>query len=230
MRELTTTSYALLGLLAIRPWTTYELAKQMERGMRHVWSRAESNVYEGPKALVEHGLATAKKEYTGKRPKTVYSITPRGRRALREWLSRPGAGPSLEFEALLKILVWDYGPKEQLVSNIAAARQWAESSAAIGDAVARGYVEEGEPFPGQSRLPVISLTFPLIWEFIRLVRHWAEWAEAEAGGWPDPPEAPSADVEVFRRALEREEAPWEGASVPEVAGAVSRPRPPSGAR
>jgi PadR family transcriptional regulator AphA len=26
---LTSTSYAILGLLALRPWTTYELAKQM---------------------------------------------------------------------------------------------------------------------------------------------------------------------------------------------------------
>ena len=30
-KELTTTSYAILGLLALRSWTTYELAKQMQR-------------------------------------------------------------------------------------------------------------------------------------------------------------------------------------------------------
>ena len=198
--------------------------------MRHVWSRAESNVYEGPKALVEHGLATAKKEYTGKRPRTVYSITPRGRRALREWLSRPGAGPSLEFEALLKVLVWDYGPTEQLARNIAAAREWAERHAAVGEEVARGYVEEGEPFPGKTRLPVISLTFPLIWEFIHLVRRWAEWAEKEIEHWPDAPEVPAADLDVFRRALERGEAPSGGGLCSVSAATVSRPRPPSGAR
>ena len=27
----TTTSYAMLGMLAIRPWTTYELAKHMDK-------------------------------------------------------------------------------------------------------------------------------------------------------------------------------------------------------
>ena len=27
--SLTTTSYAILGLLAVKPWTTYELAQQM---------------------------------------------------------------------------------------------------------------------------------------------------------------------------------------------------------
>jgi DNA-binding PadR family transcriptional regulator len=58
-RTLTTTAYALLGLLDIRPWTTYALAKQVARSLRLIWPRAESNVYEGPKALVAHGLATA---------------------------------------------------------------------------------------------------------------------------------------------------------------------------
>ena len=30
---LTTTSYAILGLLAVRPFTTYEIAKQMDRAL-----------------------------------------------------------------------------------------------------------------------------------------------------------------------------------------------------
>ena len=28
--QLTTTSYAILGLLGVRPWTSYELTRQME--------------------------------------------------------------------------------------------------------------------------------------------------------------------------------------------------------
>ena len=54
--ELTTTSYAILGLLAIRPWSTYELARQMQRDLRFVWPRAESNLYAEPKKLIAHGL------------------------------------------------------------------------------------------------------------------------------------------------------------------------------
>ena len=38
--ELTSTSYALLGLLAVKPWTTYELAQQMDRTMSRFWPRA----------------------------------------------------------------------------------------------------------------------------------------------------------------------------------------------
>src|SRR5438128_11477377 len=79
---LTTTSYAILGLLAVKPWTTYELAQQMERAMGHFWPRARSKVYEEPKKLVVKGLARASADQVGKRPRTVYTITPKGRKAL----------------------------------------------------------------------------------------------------------------------------------------------------
>ncbi len=49
---MTTTSYAILGLLAIRPWTTYELTQQMQRSLSRFWPRAESKLYEEPKKLV----------------------------------------------------------------------------------------------------------------------------------------------------------------------------------
>src|SRR5688572_13685267 len=99
---LTTTSYAILGLLAIKPWTAYELTKQMERSLRHFWPRAESRVYEEPKRLARLGLARATAETVGQRPKTRYTITPKGRRALSAWLAEPGGDPQLECEGLLK--------------------------------------------------------------------------------------------------------------------------------
>jgi DNA-binding PadR family transcriptional regulator len=100
---LTTTSYAILGLLAVKPWTTYELAQQMQRALGQFWPRAESKLYEEPKKLVAHGLARASSEMVGKRPRTVYTITPKGRRALAAWVPTPGDGPTLEFEQLVKV-------------------------------------------------------------------------------------------------------------------------------
>jgi len=91
--ELTTTSYALLSLLAVQPFTTYELARQMERSLRDVWPRAESVIYEEPKRLAARGYATATVQRAGGRRSTRYSITAKGRRALRGWLDQPGRGP-----------------------------------------------------------------------------------------------------------------------------------------
>ena len=48
-----TTSYALLGLLSLRSWTTYELAKQVQRSIGWFWPRAERKLYDEPKRLVD---------------------------------------------------------------------------------------------------------------------------------------------------------------------------------
>jgi DNA-binding PadR family transcriptional regulator len=55
----------------------------------YMWPRAESNVYAEPKRLVDAGLVNAREQWSGKRRRTVYSITSTGRTALATWLSAP---------------------------------------------------------------------------------------------------------------------------------------------
>jgi PadR family transcriptional regulator AphA len=56
-KKLTSVSYGILGLLGLRPHTPYELAQQFKRSGTF-WASAESVVYNEPKTLVAHGLAT----------------------------------------------------------------------------------------------------------------------------------------------------------------------------
>ena len=77
-----TTSYAVLGLLSVKPWSSYELTQQMDRSLGRFWPRAVSKLYEEPKKLVDHGLARASAERNGQRSRTVYAITERGRQEL----------------------------------------------------------------------------------------------------------------------------------------------------
>jgi hypothetical protein len=49
MAELTTTSYAILGLLNIKPWSAYELTQQAQRSLRYAWPKSESHLYAEPK-------------------------------------------------------------------------------------------------------------------------------------------------------------------------------------
>ena len=117
-RRLTTTSYAVLSLLAIRPWAVYDLAKLMRRSLHYFWPRAESNLYAEPKRLVEAGYAEAHEEWTGERKRSVYSITESGRTALGEWLATPPAGQRLESEPHLRLLFANYGTKNDLLATI----------------------------------------------------------------------------------------------------------------
>src|SRR5512141_3002246 len=95
--DLTPTSYAMLGFLALHPWTTYELAKQMQRSVHWFWPRAERKLYDEPKRLAALGFASTTTIATGKRPSTVYEITSEGRKVLREWL-RKGPGAPMQVE------------------------------------------------------------------------------------------------------------------------------------
>src|SRR6476620_7544101 len=135
-KELTTTSYAILGLLALRSWTTYELAKQMQRTLHYFWPRAESRLYDEPKNLVAHGLASAEKTFVGRRPRTTYTITPAGQQALSAWLATPSAGPLLESEAIVRVFCAVHGTKAQLLSATASVRTSAESMQANGAGIA----------------------------------------------------------------------------------------------
>src|SRR5687768_7409348 len=98
----TTTSFAIMGLLALRPWTTYELINQASRSMHFFWPRSEAQLYKEPKRLVRWGYATATDETVGRRARTLYAITPAGRRALRAWLQTEPERPQLEIEGLLR--------------------------------------------------------------------------------------------------------------------------------
>ena len=176
-RRLSTTAYCLLGLLSLREWTTYELAEQMRRGVGDLWSAARSMVYAEPKLLAAAGLAAVRRETVGRRPRTVYSITPEGRDALGAWLALPGAPPAMQFEGVLKVLLGDAAHPEWSRPSIEAAREWARSLQAVGREVATEYLSGKAPFP--ERMLPVSLTFAFLWFYATAVLQWAEWADTQ---------------------------------------------------
>src|SRR5215471_11926514 len=121
-RPLTTTSYGVLSILALRDHSTYDLTRQMRMSLHYMWPRAESNVYAEPKRLVAAGLASARTEWNGGRRRTLYSITDPGRAALAQWLSSPSAEQRYESEALLKVFFAENGTRDDLLATIRAIR------------------------------------------------------------------------------------------------------------
>jgi DNA-binding PadR family transcriptional regulator len=197
MQKLTTTSYVILGLLALRRWSTYELAQQMQRSIHYYWPRAESHIYEEPKKLVAHGLATATREYAGRRPRTVYTITDNGRQALQTWLAEPGKGPLIEFEGLVKVLFAEQAGKDELRATLASIRTEAEQTGQHHADLAADLAETGGPFP--DRLHVNALVFKFMWDQAEMLLHWVTWAEQEVADWPDDASQPRREVVTVLR-------------------------------
>ncbi len=200
---MTSTSYAILGLLAVRPWTTHELVQQVDRSLRRLWPRAQSKLYEEPKKLVAHGYATAKDDPVGWRRRTRYTITAKGRRALAAWLREPGAGPVLEFEQLVKIHFADSGSKADVVANLEAARAWVLEQNEENLATARAYLAGEGAFPERAALNQLPGRF--LTEFYATVARWVTWATTVVDTWPDDVTAATFDVAVAEEGVARAE-------------------------
>jgi len=176
-----TTSYAVLGLLSVRTWTTYELAKQVQRSLKWFWPRAERKLYDEPKALVAAGLARASKQYTGQRASTLYEITPEGRAALGAWLDEPSAPPQLECEAMLKVFFADGGSLPQLQRTLERLEaESAERLRALGE-MASASVSEGTAFPERLHISAVALRLQARQELALL--EWTRWARRQVARW-----------------------------------------------
>lgn len=184
MKRLTTTSYALLGLLYVRPWSGYELTEQMKRGIGVIWPRAERAIYDEPRNLVEHGLAKAAEEMVGRRPRTVYSITAKGRRELAKWLAQPEiAPPQIAIEAFVRLAFAPAGRKEDLLRAMRSVREYGEELKQRMLGVAGGYLHGEGPFPERTHL--IALMAPFMIGWADLLISYGRWAEEQVERWPD---------------------------------------------
>ena len=171
------TPYAILGLLALRPWTTYELAQQVRTSLHRFWPRAERKLYDDPKRLAADGLATATEEYTGKRKRTVYAITARGRRELKAWLGTSSSEPSWENEALVKVFFADGADLDTLRRTLTEMGDLARRRLGDLGALAQDEVR----FPERRHLG--ALTIRLSQDLEEATLRWTEWALEQTASW-----------------------------------------------
>lgn len=183
MAELTTTSYAILGLLALRDHTTYELTKQMQRTIGYIWPRAERKLYDEPKRLVAAGYAEAVQDLVGRRRRTTYSITPAGREALARWLGTEPAPPALEFEGMLRVLFADQGGIDQLRHSLQAIATEAAARRAHFADMATGILATGGEYPHRAHVNALGMRF--MTAYFEQITAWSDWALGEIDGWDD---------------------------------------------
>lgn len=76
-------------MIALRgPSTSYDLKRAVGHSVGYFWKFPHTQLYDEPARLAEAGLLTVEKEEDGRR-RRVYSITPHGLEALRQWLREP---------------------------------------------------------------------------------------------------------------------------------------------
>ena len=221
------TTYGLLGMLAVRSWTGYELTGQMRRSLRFVWSSSEGHLYREQKRLVELGWATVETEPSGGRSRNRYTITPEGEGALRDWLATEPQEPHFEIEGFLRLFFGDRGGADDLASSMDATAKAARSMLDELAGFVDEYLAEGGPLwmlehqvggPGGDRLAfsgrpmfperlhVVALVIDATSRLLVEVETFAHAAAHEVREWrdavdPDNTAATRARLEAIRDRL-----------------------------
>lgn len=197
-------TFGLLGMLAVRPWTSYELTNQARRSLRFMWHSSEGHLYREQVRLVKLGWASVKEEQVGRRTRKRYSITAKGRKALSAWLSTTPQEPSFQLEGVVRTFFADQGSPEQLEATMRSTAADARSMLEELAGFAAEYLEEGGPMsmlesgqsgPGQTRqdfhgrpmfperLPVVALSVDVVTQLLGLLEDYFLEAADDVSTW-----------------------------------------------
>jgi PadR family transcriptional regulator, phenolic acid-responsive transcriptional regulator len=103
----------LLGLLAGRPLSGYDIKAIVDRSTRFFWAASYGQIYPELRRLESEGLIVGEDAPNGARPRRFYSLTPAGSEALEEWLLGRTVTIELRDESLLRLFFADTLPKEE---------------------------------------------------------------------------------------------------------------------
>ncbi len=101
--ELSATGKVILGMLAARPRTGYEIKQLVDNSARFFWAASYGQIYPELKRLERDGLIKGADSARGNRQRTTYTLTANGRRAAREWIGGDELVLEARDEGLLKL-------------------------------------------------------------------------------------------------------------------------------
>jgi DNA-binding PadR family transcriptional regulator len=210
-------TYGLLGMLATRPMTGYELTHQVRRSLRFIWPVSEGHLYREQKKLVTLGWATVTTEPAGRRTRQRYEITRAGRAALRAWLATEPEEPHLQIEGVLRAFYADSGSSAALAASMRSTAASATAMLAELHGFVDEYLAEGGPldmlegrthsrtFAGREmhpqRLHSVALALDVTTQLLDVVEEFFTSMAAEIDNWPS-----TTAGELTRARLERTRA------------------------
>lgn len=204
------TAYGLLGMLAVRSWTGYEVTQQVRRSLRFVWPSSEGHLYREQKRLVALGWATVEREAAGQRSRKRYTITDSGRAALRDWLATQPDEPHFQIEGVLRTFFADQGSRDDMLASMRATAAMSRSMLDEMLGFVDEYLADGGPlwmlehgvggqdgdrreFHGRSmfpeRLHVVALAIDVTTQLLQTLDTFFTESASQVAAWPDLAEA-----------------------------------------
>jgi DNA-binding PadR family transcriptional regulator len=167
--EPTAVTWVVLGLVALRPRTGYDIKRIVDRSIRHFWAASYGQIYPELRRLEEAGWIKGRSMPRGGRSRRLYEITPRGRKELRTWLAGRETRIELRDESLLRLFFADTLGREEALALVRGRRegyrQMLEYLRGLDDG-------SGEPDP-----PFIDLVYRWALDYCEWGVRWCEQQE-----------------------------------------------------
>ncbi|MGW4117915.1 PadR family transcriptional regulator [Nocardia sp. NPDC004711] len=173
--------HALLGLLADRPASGYDLLQRFAGSLDSVWSASQTQVYTELTKLAGEGLITASEE--GPRRRKEYALTPAGDAELENWLVASESKTPARNEMLLRVFFLGFLSRRQALDHLAGIEERSRAGQDELAAMERATEWSGDDFSANGRLA-------LEWgqRFWTMNREWAQWAQEQIAA-RQPPES-----------------------------------------
>jgi DNA-binding PadR family transcriptional regulator len=119
------TRFAILGLLSLEPMSGYDIKRAVQETLHHFWNESYGQIYPALAALEKDDLVRLHDGTAAKsaRPRKVYAITPKGRRALAAWRRQAPESRPFRNELLLRMFFGDPPSAADLLAHVDRLRE-----------------------------------------------------------------------------------------------------------
>lgn len=107
--------FVILGLLALRAMTVYEINKALERGVSLFYSASFGSIHAAIEKLLKKGWVSGEEKVENRRNKRVFRLTPAGRDAFQDWLNSEIEAEKVKDPALTRLYFMGFSdPPERI--------------------------------------------------------------------------------------------------------------------
>jgi DNA-binding PadR family transcriptional regulator len=132
--------HTILGLLASKPMTGYDLKKIIQDSPFMYWSGNNNQIYKSLLAMAYEGFVTSEIRHQETLPsKKIYTVTKAGLDELRAWAMTALELPEIKKPFLVRLAWLDMLGKDELLSLLDGYEQDIRGQAAIAKAKSKGF-------------------------------------------------------------------------------------------